>query len=85
MSQKQVWIAIGVAAAVLALGYLATKREISATITEGVATVTYNSNDGGGAAAPTAIVDSHDKMLQLIEQSSQRIREYDADPDNPQP
>jgi len=85
MTSKQVWIAVGVAGAALALGYLATKREISATITEGVATVTYNSMDGGGAGAPTATEDSHERMMRLIEESSTRIREYDADPENPQP
>jgi hypothetical protein len=74
MTKKQVWIAVGVAGAVLAFGYLATKREINATITEGEASVTYNAGSGGAAAAPTAQDDSHQRMLQLIEQSNAALQ-----------
>lgn len=78
MTTKQACIVAGVAAAVLAVGYLATKREVHATITAGEAEITYNSMDGGAAAAPTATVDSHQRMMELIELSSDRIRAHDA-------
>lgn len=72
MSTRQAWILAGVAGAVLALGYLATKREVNATVTAGEATVTYlSAGDGGAAAAPTAQENSHERMLRLIEQSQQ--------------
>lgn len=72
MGSRQVWILVGVAGAVLALGYLATKREVNATVTAGDATITYlSTGDGGAAAAPTAQEDSHARMLRLIEQSQQ--------------
>ena len=84
MTQKQAWILAGVAAAVVAIGYLATKREINATVTAGEASITYQS-DFGTAGAPNAIENSHEKMMRLIESSSLAIHTYDADPDNAQP
>jgi hypothetical protein len=85
MTARHAWIAVGIAAGVLALGYLATKREIHATIEEGEASVTYHSTDGGAGGALTPREDSHEKMLSLIEQSNQAITAYDADPGKPQP
>jgi hypothetical protein len=85
MTARHAWIAVGIASAVLALGYLATKREIHATIEEGEAGVTYHSTDGGAGGALTPSEDSHEKMLSLIEKSNQAITAYDSDPDNPQP
>lgn len=79
MTQKQAWILFGVAAAVVAVGYLATKREINATITTGEATITYQSNDRGAQAALTPREDSHQRMLDLIEESSIAIKTYDVD------
>ena len=85
MTTKQAWIAVGVAAAVLAFGYLASKREIDvhATVTEGQATITYLTGVGS-APAPSAQEDSHAKMLQLIDESNTAISNYDAThPDSP--
>jgi len=48
MSQKQVWVVVGVAVATLAFGYLSNMREVHATITEGEPTLTYYSTGGGG-------------------------------------
>ncbi len=84
MLSRNECIAIGVIVAVVAFGYLATKREINATIEAGIATVTYQTSVGAGAA-PTATEDSHARMLRLIEQSSTAIAEHDADPENAQP
>jgi hypothetical protein len=53
MSNRQVWIVVGVSAAVLAFGYLATKREINATVTMEEASITYFSTGGGGGTVPT--------------------------------
>lgn len=77
MTNKQAWIVVGVAAAVVALGYLATQREVHATIVAGDASITYHS-DIGAAGAPTAQEDSHAKMLRLIEESDAAITAYDA-------
>jgi hypothetical protein len=79
MTERQAWILAGVAGAVLAIGWLATKRELDvrATVTAGEATVTYRS-DAGAAAAPNPIDNSHQRMLQLIEQSNEAIDVYDA-------
>lgn len=81
MTKQQVWIAVGVATGVVALGYLATKREVNATVTAGEASLTYRSGGGGNAGAPTAQVDSHARMLELIEESDAAIRSYDAQVD----
>ena len=77
MTQRHVWIALGLAGAALALGYLATKREINATVTAGEATVTYLTGEGAqNAQAPQE--DSHARMLRLIEQSERAIADHDA-------
>jgi hypothetical protein len=69
LSSRQAWIAVGVAAAVLAFGYLATQREVHATVTAGEASIEYRSSEGA-AGAPTAQEDSHARMMRLIEESS---------------
>jgi hypothetical protein len=85
---RQAWILAGIAGAVLAVGYLATMREVNATVTAGEATVTYQSGIGA-AGAPAPIEDSHQRMLELIEESNQALSTYDAtrpppfDPANP--
>lgn len=84
MSNRQVWIAVGVAAAVVAFGYLATKREVSATVIAGEASITYQTAVGA-PAAPGPTEDSHARMMRLIEQSERAIADYDADPENAQP
>jgi hypothetical protein len=77
MSNRQVWILVGVAAATLAFGYLATQRQVNATVTAGEATIQYQAGIGA-TAAPTPQEDSHAKMLRLIEESDQAIATYDA-------
>ena len=78
MTKKQAYIAVGVAAAVLAFGYLATRREVNATVTAGDATITYLSIGDSGATAPTGPTeDSHERMLRLIELSSAAIKKHD--------
>ena len=78
MTKKEVWILAGVAIGVVVVGYLATKREINATITAGDATVTYQTSVGAQGSVG-ASEDSHAKMLRLIEQSSQAIRDDAVD------
>jgi len=53
MNNKQVWIVVGVAAAVLAFGYLSTMREVHATVTAEEPIITYYSTGGGGGTVPT--------------------------------
>lgn len=72
MTKKQAYILAGVAVAVLAFGYLATKRDVNATITEGIATVTYHAGLGA-AAAPTPTEDPHQRMADLIDESNAAI------------
>lgn len=76
---RETIILVSVAAAVLAFGYLATKRELDvhATVTAGEATITYRS-DVGAQGAPNPIEDTHAKMTRLIQESSDAIDAYDA-------
>jgi hypothetical protein len=78
MTKNQVMIAVGVAAAVVAFGYLATKREVHATVEAGEASITYNVGGGGAAGAPSGQEDSHARMLRLIELSNEAIAADEA-------
>lgn len=56
MSQKQVWIVVGVAAATLAFGYLSHHRENKPDVTEVEGILSYLSTGGGGGTVPTGSV-----------------------------
>jgi hypothetical protein len=77
MTNRQAWIAVGVAGAVLAFGYLATQREIHATVVAGDASIVYKS-DLGAAGAPNPQEDSHARMVRLIDESNAAITAYDV-------
>lgn len=81
MTKQQTLIVVGAAAAVLAFAYLATRREVNATVTGLVPTLTYRSFEGA-AGAPTATEDSHAKMIRMIEQSERALAEHDAEARN---
>ncbi len=86
MTTKQVWIAVGAAVAVVGFGYLATRREINATVTAGVAELTYRAGGGGQAGAPTAQERPsnapHEDVLDAIDTSNEAIQDYVV-PSNP--
>lgn len=82
MTKQQVCITVGVAAAVLAFGYLATRREVNATVTAGEASLTYRVGNGGAAGAPTAQPRPSDTMRNAIDASREAIEDYVV-PENP--
>jgi hypothetical protein len=85
ITKQQAWIAAGVAAAVVGFAYLATRREVHATVTEGEPSLTYRVGGGGAAGAPSAQerpTNGHNEVLDAIELSTEAIQSYNV-PANP--
>lgn len=80
MTKQQALIAVGVATAVVAFAYLATQREVHATVEAGEASLTYRVGGGGNAGAPTAQPRPSDDVSQLIDVSREAIDGYDVPP-----